>query len=89
MAKNANNFALAASATAGLAYLICTALCYFWPQFSLDLMAPMVHQTDLNQFMPLMVITLRMTLLGLVQWVVYTYALVYYWVWLYNFLERA
>ena len=89
MAKNANNFALAASATAGLAYLICTAFCYFWPQFALDLMAPMLHQTDLNQFMPLMVITLRMTLLGLVQWVVYTYALVYYWVWLYNFLERA
>ncbi len=90
MAIDNHKFAFAAAATAGLAYLICTVFCYFWPQFSLDLMAPMVHQTNLDQFMPLMVITFRMMLFGLVQYVAYTYVLVYYFAWLYNhLLKRA
>ena len=89
MAIDSHKFSLSASLTVGVAYLICSVFCYLWPQFSLDSMAPMVHQTNLDKFMPLMVITPRMVVLGLVQYVAYTYAFVYLWAWLYNgLLER-
>ena len=84
MTLDSHKFSLSAALMVGVAYLICTVFCYLWPQFSSDLMAPMLHVSSLD-----MVITLQGTVLGLVQYVAYTYALVYLWAWLYNgLLER-
>ncbi len=79
MALDSHKFSLSAGLTAGVAYLVCTAFCYLWPQLSSDLMAPMVHMSSVGT-----VVTLQGTVLGLVQFVAYTYALVYLWAWLYN-----
>ncbi len=84
MALDSHKLSLSAALTADVAYMLCTVFCYFWPQLASDLMASMFHLRSLD-----MVVTWRSTALGTIQYIVYTYVLVYLWTWLYNVLKRA
>lgn len=84
MKFNAHKFGFAGSIASGLCYTICTLFCYFLPDLSFSLMAPMIHLTSLQLFIPYHQISMKIYLMGLSQWVIYSYMLLGFFAWFYN-----
>lgn len=83
MKLHAQKFALAATITMGVAYVICTAFTAFNPDLAMRFLGWIIHLTNVNKFTSIEV-TLGGFIASLAPILVYTYAGTYLFASLYN-----
>lgn len=88
MKLNKNMFALSASIVMGILYIICLALSYFAPVFTLRAFGFLIHLINLESLASGMSITLLGVVLGFAQTIVYTFAVVWIFSAIYNKLTE-
>lgn len=88
MELNKNKFALAASVVMGILYVVCLALSYFAPVFTLKAFGLLIHLINLESLASGMSITTWGVILGFAQSVIYTFVLVWIFAGIYNKLIK-
>lgn len=90
MALDIQKFSLAAGAMAGILFTVCSAFFALWPVLGMRLAGPMIHLLNVDKYAGDIGVTWAGFLLGLVQWIVYTYLGALLFAWLYNrFLKNS
>lgn len=84
MQINTQKFALSAAETIGILYAVCTVFITIAPDFALQLIGWMAHIVNINALAGSMEITLVGLIIGFLQAVIYTYATVWIFAWIYN-----
>ena len=87
MGFDKNKFALAASGTMGIAYVICAAFTAFAPELALRFLGWMIHLINLEEAVAVNV-TLPGFFGGLLPILFYSYLTAWVFAWLYNKLSR-
>ncbi len=84
MELDKNKFALAASGTMGIIYLVCAIFVSLWPEFSWKLFGWLVHLVNVDKFAGDVKVTLVGFIIGLLQILIYSYIVGYIFAWLHN-----
>ncbi len=84
MKLKTQGFAVAASATMGLVYVVCAVFVSLWPDFSLRLFGWLIHLVNVDKFAGDVGITLIGFIIGLIQVLIYTYVGGLIFTWLHN-----
>ena len=84
MELNKQKFSLAATATMGIAYVICAVFTALFPDFALKFLGWMIHLINIEKFAGGVQITFGTLLLGLLPILFYTYIVTYIFAWIYN-----
>lgn len=89
MELNKNKFALAASGTVGILYIVCAGLVAIAPGFVLKLLGGVAHLVNVDKFAGDVQITLTSVGMGLIQIIVYSYIAAFLFSWIYNKLVKV
>lgn len=84
MKHDPNKSALAAATSVGILYTICSIFVYFFRDQALQLFAPIFHLENITAFAEYFKVTPMGYISGVIQLLVYTYILVFIWIWLYS-----
>ncbi|OGD24294.1 hypothetical protein A2Z10_02725 [Candidatus Azambacteria bacterium RBG_16_47_10] len=87
MQFNAQKFALAATITMGIAYVICAAFTALNPELAMKFLGWIIHLTNVDKFTAIEV-TFGSFIASLVPILAYTYFGAYLFAWLYNKLNK-
>ena len=87
MQFNAQKFALAATITMGIAYVICAAFTALNPELAMKFLGWIIHLTNVDKFTAIEV-TFGSFIASLIPILVYTYFGTYVFAWLYNKLTQ-
>ena len=84
MQFNNLKFAYAASATAGIMYIVCAAFTALWHDTAVRLAGYIMHVIDIQQLSGDVVVTWGGAIIGLIEIVIYVFVFAWIFAWLYN-----
>ncbi len=84
MKLDVGRFALAATLTMGIVYVVCTIFVALWPEFAMTLLGWLMHLVNVDKFAGDVAITPAGFIGGLAQIVIYTYIAGYLFGWIHN-----
>lgn len=85
-----NAFAMAASATFGIMYLLCAVVVALWPDFALQLLGWLAHVVNVDKFAGDVRFTMTGVFVGLIEVLLYVYVSAWIFASLYNrFVTRT
>lgn len=88
MELNKNKFALAASGTVAITYIICAVFTFLWPETAVQLLGFIFHILNMEKLAGGVDVTLWSAIIGLLQVIIYTFVNIWVFAWIYNRLLK-